>query len=221
MTPTQTRGDATRERLLVAAEEILAERGPSDTTLREIARRAGVSHGAPLRHFATLHDLLTELARDGFVRLHRAVAERVLQAGPGAGPRRRLAAAGVAYVATAVERPRVFELMFRADIVHFEHPELAAAGTAAFAQLNDLVAEAQRDGWNPTERTPVLAGTLWSSVHGLAQLWALGALGAATENASLDAQLRALFRALDLPPATLTDPPLEPTPNHEEPRRNR
>ena len=66
-----------RAGLLEAAEAVLAERGAHGLTLRDVARAAGVSHGAPYHHFASLNELLAAVAERGFVILGDAMAEAV------------------------------------------------------------------------------------------------------------------------------------------------
>lgn len=68
-----------RQRLIDA--NVLAERGPEGTSLREIARRAGVSHGAPLRHFDSLTSLLSEVATNGFADFEASVDSAAATAG--------------------------------------------------------------------------------------------------------------------------------------------
>ena len=96
-------GGTPRDRLLQAARDVVAADGLEGLTLRAIARRAGVSHGAPLRHFPTLAALLAAVAADGFARLvasiddHLADADRAAAAsGATPAPRQRLAIAAQA-----------------------------------------------------------------------------------------------------------------------------
>ncbi len=192
---TATPGTATaatpRGRLLAAAREVLAAEGLEGLTLRAIARRAGVSHGAPLRHFPTLASLLAALAAEGFDELFAtidaelAAAER--DAGPaGLGPRRRLGVAGRGYLRFALADPGVFSVTFRPERVDVGDPEYQAAGFRSFQQLVDLVAAAQADGWQPDLPTRDLAAVLWANVHGLATLALHGGLGGVAGAAPLD-----------------------------------
>jgi AcrR family transcriptional regulator len=187
-----------RERLLQAARDVLAADGLEGLTLRAIARRAGVSHGAPLRHFPSLASLLAAVAADGFARLvatvddHLAVAEAATAALPippgggaadaaveatgGLGPRRRLAVAGEAYVRFALDDPGVFSVTFRPERVDVTDDDYQVQGMRAFGQLVDLVTAVQADGWHPDEQPEVLAAVVWANVHGLAVLILHGAL---------------------------------------------
>src|SRR5882762_3071923 len=81
---------ALREALVKAAEDVLRERGLARLTLRECARRAGVSHGAPAHHFKDVTGLLTEVAASGFESLGALMSQKGASAG--AGPLSRLRA---------------------------------------------------------------------------------------------------------------------------------
>ena len=196
MVTTGSRAD-TRGRLIAATAELVEERGPSGVSLREVARRVGLSHGAPLRHFAGIADLLTAVAVDGFRALQSDVAAAMNRGGPDV--RSRLAGAGRGYVQCATARPGTFALMFRPDLLETTDPDFATEGLAAFAQLVDAVRAAQADGWEAREPSLLLAGALWSSVHGVAQLWSQHAMAVPTQNSDLSLQLDVLFRAFGLP----------------------
>jgi AcrR family transcriptional regulator len=175
-----------RDRLLQAARDVLADEGLEGLTLRAIARRAGVSHGAPLRHFPTLASLLAALATRGFDQLVDTIerdltaAEKdALDAGaPPPGARRRLGVAGRAYLRFALADPGVFSVTFRPERVDVTDPDYQAAGFRSFQQLVDLVERAQADGWQPGVPARDLAAVLWANVHGLATLALHGGLGA-------------------------------------------
>ncbi|MEU8972280.1 TetR/AcrR family transcriptional regulator [Streptomyces monashensis] len=154
-----------RERLVDAGVELLAAEGPAALTLREIARRAGVSHGAPRRHFPTHRDLLSAIARRGFADL----AERVRHtpgSGAGAGPRAQVAALARTYLDFALENPGMYELMFRHDLLESGHSGLRETSLPLFALLAELVGEVRPEA--DARRT---AGALWANLHGIAQLW--------------------------------------------------
>jgi AcrR family transcriptional regulator len=104
-----------RRALLDTALRLIAEEGSSSFTLREVARRAGVSHAAPYRHFANKTALLAAVAEEGF----RTLRTRLLEAGTRlpAEPLARLQTLGVEYVRFAVEHPSHFRVMFGPDII--------------------------------------------------------------------------------------------------------
>ena len=102
---------ALREALIEATESLLAERGPDGFSLREVARRAGVSPAAPAHHFGDAAGLLTAVATLGFAGLTEAL-ERGHALG-GGDPRAALRGQGMEYVAFALRHPGRFRLMFR------------------------------------------------------------------------------------------------------------
>jgi AcrR family transcriptional regulator len=171
-----------RERLLVAAREVVAKDGLEGLTLRAIARQAGVSHGAPLRHFPTLASLLAALAAEGFARLVDAVDDAIAQASTSAGhpltPVERLAVAGRAYVDRALADPGVFAITFRPERCDIDDDAYQHEAARSFGQLVELVEAAQADGWHPDEPAVVVAGVLWANVHGVAELALHGGLEA-------------------------------------------
>lgn len=186
----------TRERLLEVAREILDVDGFEGLTLRRIAKRAGVSHAAPARHFPNLASLLSAVAAAGFDELYKSVEAHVTGV---TDPRASVAAAGEGYVAFALENPGVFGLMFRPERYDTTDEAYALSGMAAFNQIVDLVRNAQSDGWR-AEADPVdLATVVWSGVHGMTQLWLHGALQGATGRDDLS-PLRSLMTEVLLGP---------------------
>lgn len=160
--------------LVDSARAMLDEQGLDGLTLRAIARRAGVSHGAPLRHFPTLAALLSAVAAQGFRELIAAVDEQIAARDEGATALDRLAAAGRGYVHFAVGAPGVFTVMFRPERLDPSDPAFAAAGYDSFHQLETIVGEAQREGFHPDVDVTRLASVVWTTVHGLADLWIRG-----------------------------------------------
>ncbi|MEU1007698.1 TetR/AcrR family transcriptional regulator [Streptomyces sp. NPDC005890] len=153
-------------RLVDVGVELLAAEGPQALTLREIARRAGVSHGAPRRYFPTHRDLLSAIARRGFAELAgRAHAALEREAG---GPRARVAALARTYLEFARERPGMYELMFRHDLLESGESGLGLRETSLplFSLLADLIGAA-----DPAADARRVAAALWANLHGIAQLW--------------------------------------------------
>lgn len=175
-----------RERLVEVTLALLAQEGPEGLTLRRIAREAGVSHGAPLRHFRGFADLKAEVAAHGFRLLSEAIDKSTAALPEAAGPTERLARAGRAYVECAVANPHLFALMFRTGELDPENAAFARDAHAAFAQLLRHVRAVQDTGWRPDVDTRILAGSVWASVHGLATLWSQGAYGGVVPHASLE-----------------------------------
>ncbi|MEU4558233.1 TetR/AcrR family transcriptional regulator [Actinoplanes sp. NPDC023936] len=164
-----------RDRLVRAGAELVRTDGSAALSLREIARRAGVSHGAPRRYFPTHLELLSAIAGEGFRDLTARVTATL--AGAPAEPRRRVALLARAYARFAAEERGMFELMFRHDLLESGHLGLRDTSLPLFRLLVDLVAEA-RPG--EAARAEVTAGALWAGLHGVVQLWSWGSLPLAT-----------------------------------------
>jgi AcrR family transcriptional regulator len=175
-----------RERLLEVTADLLATDGIEALSLREVARRAGVSHGAPLRHYPSLAALLSSVAAEGFRRLFTEVGAAVTAAGPHASAREHLVRAAHGYAAFALANPGHFTLMFRPDLLDSNSPELAEAGPAAFGQLVELIRAYQAEGWQPDIKPVELAGAVWGAVHGVTTLWLQGAMKGATGAAAIE-----------------------------------
>lgn len=163
-----------RDRLVDVGVDLVASEGAQALTLREIARRAGVSHGAPRRYFPTHLELLSAIARRGFAEL----AERATAAtGDGtAPPREQLTALGRVYLEFAVDSRGMYELMFRHDLLESGHLGLRDTSLPLFGRLVELVGRVR-----PDADARVVAGTLWANLHGIAQLWGWGSLQLATD----------------------------------------
>jgi AcrR family transcriptional regulator len=181
-----------RQAVLAAAVDVISEHGPSALTLRDLARRAGVSHAAPAHHFGDKRGVLTQLATDGFTLLAEALERAERDTGD-------FVEVGVAYVRFAEDHPSHFEVMFRPDALHADDEVLhAAALRARGALLRGTSAGGQQS--NPPDSDGLLrAMAAWSYVHGFATLWRTGALpGDAREMLGDDAAAAARAVALVL-----------------------
>ena len=160
-----------RTALLAEAERALREDGLDGLSLRELARRIGVSHGAPRRHFADRQALLDALAESGFTRLGselRAAAE-----GAGADYEARLRATSTAYVRFATVDAALLELMF-AGKHGGQSAALNEAADRAFAVILELILEGQAAGVLEP-RAPERVGLLmFATMQGIAALVASG-----------------------------------------------
>lgn len=171
-----------REALLQGALRAIAELGPAAFTLREVARRAGVSHNAPYRHFRDKDALLAAVATEGFRELTRAMRD--------AGERQskaldKLKQSGLAYVAFAIRRPEHFTVMFDAPVRSSKDPEYLQASQEAFNTLVNYIRNCQDEGQLPAGNTLERALYAWSLVHGIAKLAVAGRLPFRTKAAML------------------------------------
>ncbi|WP_051367922.1 TetR/AcrR family transcriptional regulator [Hamadaea tsunoensis] len=160
-----------RREILEAALAATEESGPANWSLRELSRRAGVSHTAPVHHFGDKTGLLTAIAAEGFA-LFADELEAVVD---------DFFEVGVAYIRFAVSHRAYFEVMFRPELYRTEDPEVVAARERA----RQILLAGSR-GLAPTpqqQRAVTLAA--WSTAHGFASLWLSGAL---TESADGDAE---------------------------------
>jgi AcrR family transcriptional regulator len=162
-----------RQALLEAARGLINEAGVEKLTLREVARRAGVTTGAPYHHFADKAELVYALTGQSLEELDQAslaALEGIVE------PREQLRAIGVAYVLYAVDHPAEFRLMFRPEMgapLDFADPE-----TAPVFRILLRVVRACREaaGIQGTDGLDAAAISAWSLVHGLASLLVDGPL---------------------------------------------
>ena len=144
--------------LMRAAARTLEKEGVDALSLRDLARRAGVSHNAPYRHFPDRESLLAAIAAEGFRELGEAMRER-------AGKEM-----GEAYVRFALANPQRFRLMFGGALPAEKYAELRAAASATY---QGLVA-----AFKDMPRPELAAAAAWALVHGLAHLKLDGHLAA-------------------------------------------
>jgi AcrR family transcriptional regulator len=179
-----------REALLEGALRVIAEVGPAAFTLREVARRAGVSHNAPYRHFRDKDALLAAVAAQGFRELTRAMREPGERTAKGASNRSlnsldKLKQSGLAYVAFAVRRPEHFTVMFDTSVNNSKDPEYTHASQEAFNTLLNYIRICQEEGQLPAGKTLERALYAWSLVHGIAKLAVAGRFPFRTKAAML------------------------------------
>ncbi len=148
-----------RAALLAAAEAELADHGIEGFSLRQVARRAGVSHAAPAHHFGDVNGLLTALSTEGFRRFQASMLAR--EAGA-SDPRDRAVRAGLGYLDFAMARPTLFRLIFSSKKPDFSDPDLMAAGDVAYNHLLRLIEDM---GGGLAD-----VAALWAMSHGIADL---------------------------------------------------
>ncbi|WP_439359055.1 TetR/AcrR family transcriptional regulator [Bradyrhizobium sp. DASA03007] len=153
-----------QEALIAASEAILAEQGAEGFTLREAARRAGVSPAAPSHHFGNAQGLLTEVAIRGYGALAGALREA---ASVKQGARDKLHAQGLAYVNFALTHPGRFQMMFANKRLVADDPRLRQASRAAGHAFEIVVAELVG---GTAKEAKTAAAAAWSTVHGFAKL---------------------------------------------------
>lgn len=170
-----------RAALLAEGRRLLAQGGPAELSLREAARRLGVSHNAPYKHFPTREALLAALAAEGFRELAIRTAEGARAQG--------MHGAGLAYIGFALHDPPVFRLMFSGELAKATSPELHAAASVSFGVLRTQVAATYGE-----DAADIAAVSAWSFVHGLATLLIAGQLpaGIAPGGSPLDVADRVL-----------------------------
>lgn len=164
-----------RQALLDAAEELLIEGGVEALSWREIARRAGVSPGAPYHHFADKAALLTALSQRHLDELNRLFESVVAEYHD---PLEQLQELGRVYVLYAVDHPAAFRLMFRPEKGSPFGSEPWA--TPVFGVLLEVVRACRERAGRPQEASERVAFSAWGLVHGVAALLLDGPLAPLT-----------------------------------------
>lgn len=155
-------------KLLAVTAEILREQGLHGFTLREAARRAGVSHGAPAFHFKDASGLLTAFATEAFKALRALMLEYRAEAPKDAAA--QLLAVGCAYIDYAISHRPQFQLMFRSDTIRLDDEQFKEASQGALQQLQETMAPLVAPGESEAGRMTRLM-LAWSAVHGFATLY--------------------------------------------------
>lgn len=157
-----------RREILDAALELIAARGVEALSIRELARRAGVTHQAPYHHFQDRAAILAALAQEGFGLMRDALVAAVAAAPAGADA--RFEACGLGYVQFAIEHKAYFRVMFRPESHTPRRAEVRRASLEAMQVLIDVVVAAQAAGVAPAGDPMPLVLTSWSTAHGVAAL---------------------------------------------------
>jgi len=191
---------ALKEALIAAGEAVLAERGLQGFTLRECARRAGVSHAAPKHHFGDVRGLLTVIAARGFDQLTRRLRTKLRAAG--ADLEAQFSATAEAYLGFAEAYPEHFRIMFRSDLIDVYAPVAIAAAQQTFRELTNVI---HRQHGEPEVADGVELSLMsthviddivvgWSYIHGLAHLKVEGQLAMIPKAVLKDAMTSAALR---------------------------
>lgn len=154
-----------REACVLAAQAMIAEQGIEALSLRDVARRLGVSHQAPYKHFASRDHLLAEVLRRCFQRFAADLDAREHFD----DPQRDLASLGQQYLRHARLRPLEYRLMFSMPWpAAVDHPDLARDAVHAFDILRQVLRRLHGDGAAAQARVELDALYIWSTMHGLA-----------------------------------------------------
>jgi AcrR family transcriptional regulator len=176
--PTDTRpyhhGDL-HQALIDAALVLVKEEQNWDFSLREVARRAGVSHNAPYNHFGEKRELLGAVAAVGFNTLRSRIIDGIMGID---SARSSLQIAAHAYVTFAMENIALYRLMFGAALLGSDGtrpPSVESAGYEAKSVLEDIILRGARSAEfsvNPEDPASQAMATLtcWSALHGLTTL---------------------------------------------------
>lgn len=181
-----------RATLLNLANQTVREQGAGELSLRALARQAGVSPGAPSRHFPNKQALLDALTLDGFNRLETSLRTALEQAGPSFAD--RIAALARAYVSFAISNAELLELMYGRKHERAASHELVAANTRLAALGTELVQAGQLSGDVRTGAAQSLSIPLSAALYGLAALALSGSLTAEQVQTSLDETVAVLLR---------------------------
>ncbi|MFF1846061.1 TetR/AcrR family transcriptional regulator [Streptomyces sp. NPDC058217] len=152
-----------RRAVLTAALDVIRTEGPGALSLRDLARRAGVSHAAPAHHFKDRTGLLTAIAAEGYALFADALADAP-----------DLRERGVRYVRFATGHPAHFQVMFQPELHRPDDPELLAAKARAAQALRAGVTGLPVEGRGDDPRLAGIAA--WSLAHGYATLLLSGNL---------------------------------------------
>ena len=167
-------GDLHQE-ILCSACELLEENNIASLSLRAVAKKVGVSHTAPYRHFKDKESLLAGIAKLGYDELAQQMEDAV-RAHPD-DPAAQLQEAGHRYVQLAINSPQCTQLMFGGILPCDDtYPELRASGDMAFDGLKTLIEEGQNHGVFKQGDVEELALAVWSGIHGLSLLLIGGSL---------------------------------------------
>lgn len=158
-----------RQTIIEEALSWLEQENVVNLSLRGIAKRIGVSHNAPYRHFPDKESLLIEIAQTGFEGLYQA-SEKSLLANP-KDAQKRLEAIGVAYIQYAVDHKAYYQVMFSDCLKNYrQDPSLDRSFSKAFQVLLDVIKAGQEAQVFVLQDPYQLALVCWSLVHGVSML---------------------------------------------------
>ena len=187
--------------MLRAVEDIVTEKGPAGISLREAARRAGVSHSAPAHHFGDKDGMIEAFCHEGFGMLAKALMDCLEQVSDQPVVE-QLGAIGKAYLLFAAEHPAHYELMMSPPTQKIDHSDVHATAGDSFFPLVLVINRMAEEGVIEPERGPYFATMLWGMVHGIADLWLTGPLPKFHEGMAYEDLVEEVIRDM----TTLVDP---------------
>ena len=164
--------------LIQAGVEILASKGANGLSLREVAKRAGVSHSAPYAHFADKQALIAAIATEGHTHIHDAITAIFAQYPD--EPLQQLIETAYAYLRFGIDEPDLFKITFSGVVEdEHDHPALVEMTQKNFALIRQLVSRCQAAGIFAPGPEDLIAQNLWGSVYGLVSLLQQGQVSSA------------------------------------------
>lgn len=158
---------ALNEACVRAAREVIAEKGVESLSMRDVARKLGVSHQAPYRHFASRDHLLAEIMRRCFTDFATFLDER----GNHEDLDQDLGAMGIRYLEYAQLKPLEYRLMFGTPWPEpADHPALVQGAVHAFDVLRKLLVRKHAGRKDRDSRADLDALFIWSTLHGMASI---------------------------------------------------
>jgi len=178
--------------IIKAAITLVKSKGAASISLREVSKKAGVSHAAPYRHFNNKNDLLAAIAQKGFYKLKKQISQAEQHYAD--DPKKQLTEAGAAYVELAVKSPEITQLMFGGYIDTENCSENFKYDVDdAFKALLNIINNGCQKGLFIKHDPQALTLAAWSMVHGFSMLIIGKQL---TSDFSTDFQIRIMTRML-------------------------
>ena len=176
-----------RESIIIESKKWIKKHGIESLSLRELAKKLGVTHSAPSKHFPKKEALVAELVKIGFIEFKEA-----LQLGRKdmlTNPKEAFIKMGLHYLKFARENPEIYRLMFMNPIdILDEYPETQKAGFDSFNELFEAITYLQEKGIVRRGNTHEMCYLIWSFTHGFVLLWQDGRIGNLESSSSKPSQ---------------------------------